>query len=134
MKSKNLILAGIAIVGFGMIMMGFTAPDGWNVPEKYKTMKNAQAGVSDSDDIGLDLYETHCASCHGAEGFGDGKKGENLDTPMRDFTSEEVQGQADGDLYYKTFIGREEMPNFEKKITDEEERWLLVNYLRTLAE
>jgi len=29
-------------------------------------------------------------------------------------------------------FGREEMPNFEKKILDESERWSVVNYLGSL--
>ncbi|RLD80278.1 MAG: cytochrome c, partial [Bacteroidetes bacterium] len=39
-----------------------------------------------------------------------------------------------GGLYYKGIIGRDEMPSFEKKISSKEDRWLLVNYLRTLKE
>ena len=53
---------------------------------------------------------------------------------MRDLSSSEVQGQTDGELYYKSFIGRDEMPNFEKKIRGEEDRWMVVNYMRSLAE
>lgn len=108
--------------------------EGWDIPDKYNNMENQYAGQEDDDEIGDDLFSTHCKSCHGKEGFGDGSKAEELESEMRDFTSEEVQGQSDGVLYYKTFIGMDEMPNFEKKITDEEERWLLVNYIRTLAE
>ena len=53
---------------------------------------------------------------------------------MRDLTSEEVQAQNDGELYYKSIIGRDEMPSFEKKIKGEEDRWMVINYMRTLAE
>ena len=80
------------------------------------------------------LYSQHCKSCHGKEGYGDGNKAGELETEMRELSSEDVQSQADGELYYKTIIGRDEMPNFEKKIPAEEDRWLLVNYLRTLEE
>jgi len=53
---------------------------------------------------------------------------------MRDLTGEGVQSQSDGELYYKSIIGRDEMPNFEKKIRGEEDRWMVINYLRSIAE
>ena len=96
-------------------------------------MKNKFAG-GDEDGIGEELYSKHCKSCHGKEGYGDGTKSKELKTAMRDFSGEEVQSQTDGELYYKGIIGRDEMPNFEKKITDDEERWMVVNYIRSLAE
>lgn len=132
MRIKKIIL--IVIVGIAILTMSFVVQNPWEVPAKYKTMENPYADVEDEYEIGIDLYETHCASCHGDEGFGDGKKAESLETVMRDLTSDAVQEQTDGELYYKSIIGRDEMPNFEKKISDEEERWMLVNYLRMLAE
>jgi len=53
---------------------------------------------------------------------------------LGDFSAEEFQEQTDGTLFYKMTNGRDDMPNFEKKIVDEEDRWLIVNYLRTLKE
>ena len=103
----------------------------WEVPAKYKSMENPYVG-EDSDGIGEDLFKQHCKSCHGSEGYGDGSKAAQLESEMRDFTSEEVQSQTDGELYYKSIIGRDEMPNFEKKIRNEEDRWMLINYIRTL--
>jgi len=131
---KSVLIILMVLVGTAFITLAFTSPDEWIVPDKYKTMKNPYADTEDDDEIGLDLYDTHCKSCHGDEGYGDGKKANTLETEMRDLTSEEVQGQTDGELYYKSIIGRDEMSNFEKKIADEEERWLLINYLRQLAE
>ena len=109
-----------------------TAQDKWDVPAKYKSMKNPQKASKDADGVGKALYKQHCASCHGKEGYGDGKKSGELDTEMRELGSKAVQAQTDGELYYKSFIGRDEMPNFTKKIASKEDQWLLVNYLRTL--
>ncbi|MFY0653161.1 MAG: cytochrome c [Cyclobacteriaceae bacterium] len=133
-KNLNSILLIGAVTVFIITLVSFSAPqEDWIVPAKYKTMKNATDGTDD-DDIGKDLYMKHCKSCHGKEGYGDGTKANELETEMRDITLEEVQGQNDGELYYKSIIGREEMPNFEKKIRDEEDRWLVVNFMRSLAE
>lgn len=128
---KNYLLIVIAISVFTLVSFTFSSDD-WEVPAKYKSMENEFAG-EDEDGIGEDLFKQHCRSCHGKEGYGDGSKAKELETDIRDLTSEEVQAQTDGELYYKGFIGRDEMPNFEKKIKDDEDRWMVVNYLRGLA-
>jgi mono/diheme cytochrome c family protein len=134
LKPMKTSLFFATVAAFALALVSFTTPqDKWVVPEKYKTMANEFAG-SDEDGIGEELYNQHCKSCHGREGYGDGTKSKELETEMRDFTSEEVQAQKDGELYYKSFIGRDEMPNFEKKISDDEDRWMVINYLRSLAE
>ena len=134
MKTKlNSMLTFVAIAAFTFALVAFTAPqDDWEVPAKYKNMENKYAG-DDADGVGEDLYKQHCRSCHGKEGFGDGTKAAELETEIRDFTSPEVQAQTDGELYYKAIIGKDEMPNFEKKIRNEEDRWMVVNYIRALA-
>jgi hypothetical protein len=40
--------------------------------------------------------------------------------------------QTDGSLYYKTIFGRDDMPSFEKKIVEEEDRWMVVNYIKKM--
>jgi hypothetical protein len=63
--------------------------------------------------------------------MGDGKKADELDTPMFDLGRKEYKEQLPGVKYYQSFIGRDEMPNFEKKIPDEEDRWYIINYMDT---
>lgn len=136
LKNFNLLFVVALLTGGSFIFLSMTSSvlEDWPVPAKYKSMENPYAGNKDVDKIGKDLYNQHCKSCHGKEGYGDGNKAGELDTEMRDFTIEDVQSQTDGELYYKAIIGRNEMPNFEKKIPSKEDQWLLVNYLRTLEE
>ena len=77
------------------------------------------------------LWAKYCKSCHGSVGLGDGPKAKQLGTFPGDFATEDFQGQAEGVIYYKSFIGRDEMPNFESKLPDDEDRWAVVNYMRT---
>jgi hypothetical protein len=35
-------------------------------------------------------------------------------------------------MFYKITEGRDDMPSFKKKIPEAEERWALVNFMRTL--
>jgi len=134
MKARYLL--SLILVAFIISIMAFNKPfsesESWEVPAKYKKMKNPYAGVEDPDRVGKTLYVVHCKSCHGKTGMGDGTKSKSLDTPIPDFTKKDVQCQTDGELYYKTIFGRDEMPSYEKKIRDEEDRWLLVNYIRKL--
>jgi mono/diheme cytochrome c family protein len=139
MKTNYKNLLGLAFLAvFTLTILSFTMPTGtnddWGMPAKYKTMENPYAEDGDADDIGADLFKQHCRSCHGKEGYGDGSKAGELETEMRELGSEDVQAQSDGELFYKSIIGRDEMPNFEKKIRSEEDQWMVINYLRTLAE
>ena len=68
----------------------------------------------------------------GNKGKGDGVGAVALKTLVGDFTSSEFKQQTPGELYFKFVKGRNEMPNFEKKIADEEDRWAVVMYIQTL--
>lgn len=133
MKIKNTILIGIflSIFVFFSFNIENTIQDNWVVPTKYKTMKNPTKTTKENIAIGKTLYNKHCKSCHGNKGMGNGPKTMNLDTKIRDLRSHEFKSQKQGEIYYKSFIGRNEMPNFEKKITDIEDRWFIVNYINT---
>ena len=105
----------------------------WVVPDKYEKLQNPTDAEEDLD-IGEELYMKHCKSCHGKEGLGDGSKAAEQEGDLGDFSSEEFQAQSDGALFYKTTTGRDDMPNYDKKIPEDEDRWLVVNYMRTLGE
>ena len=125
-----LIMLGLILV-FGSAFV-LIDQDPWPVPPEYEEMVNPIEADDESLDIGKALYKKHCLSCHGKEGLGDGTKAAQLDTPCGDFSSDEFNEQSDGALFYKSWIGRDEMPNFEKKIPDEEDVWHIVNYMRTM--
>ena len=108
-----------------------TSTSSWVVPAKYQTMKNPTSPKVDLA-IGKSLYTKHCKSCHGSEGFGDGVKAKEMKGDLGDFSTKKFQAQTDGALYYKTTFGRDDMPAFNKKLPSDEDRWLIVNYLRTL--
>ena len=128
---KIFTLVGI----FTFISFSFTSvmQDKWVVPAKYVSMKNPVPADQDLS-TGKSLYEKHCKSCHGKEGYGDGTKAEGLKGDLGDFSTEEFQKQTDGELFYKTTFGRDDMPEYSKKIPDDEDRWLVVNYMRSLKE
>ena len=118
---KNLLFLGV----ISLAMLSFTGilQDEWVVPDKYQNMKNPTDPEEDLS-IGKSLYSKHCQSCHGKEGYGDGKKANEVEGDLGDFSSEEFQAQSDGALFYKTTFGREDMPEYTKKMPDDEDRFL----------
>lgn len=132
MKPYVIILIVITgMLGASFTFKAFQEQKPWPVPENYKTMKNPVASNAESLAEGKALWGTHCKSCHGTKGMGDGPKAAQLKTEAGDFTKANVQAQSDGALFYKTSEGRDDMPSFKKKIPDADERWSIVNYMRT---
>ena len=127
------ILSFLGIVLIVLVSFNSFIQEEWKVPAKYQTMKNPVAPATDAA-IGKSLYTKHCKSCHGSKGLGDGPKAAEMDGDLGDFSSKEFQAQSDGSLFYKTTIGRDDMPEFTKKLPNDEDRWLIVNYMRTLKE
>lgn len=126
-------LAILGIICFVLYSFTSVVQDEWKVPAKYEKMKNPTDPSVDLA-IGKTLYNKHCKSCHGKTGLGDGPKADEVDGDLGDFSTGEFQSQSDGAIFYKSYIGRDDMPNYEKKIPDEEDVWLIVNYVRTLGD
>ncbi|HSN59880.1 MAG TPA: cytochrome c [Ferruginibacter sp.] len=105
---------------------------GWAVPANYKTMKSPYPNDKESIALGKSIYGTHCKSCHGSKGEGNGPKANTIDTKMRSFLIPAFRSQSQGEIFYKSMVGRKDMPRFEKKIPDKEEQWAVVHYIMSL--
>ncbi|GAB4577897.1 MAG: hypothetical protein Fur0022_06290 [Anaerolineales bacterium] len=85
---------------------------------------------------GQAIYRVQCIACHGPTGRGDGPVGLTLIPPPADLYQHTQPGvHPDGRLYgwiTNGFPGSSQMPAFKNILTDEE-RWHLVNYIRTFA-
>ena len=129
---KKILFILVVIMGLASISFTVGDPKPWIVPDAAKNKKNPVASDAQTLATGKTLYTTHCKSCHGAKGMGDGPKAAHLKTEAGDFTKATFQSQTDGTLFYKTSEGRDDMPSFKKKVPDEDDRWALVNFMRTL--
>ena len=134
MKRIMILNAGLFLVSIILMSLSNNSlqDDAWPVPAKYSKMSNPYASAQDEDQIGKELYMVHCKSCHGSKGMGDGTKAKTLETEVTDLTTESFKSQTDGEVYYKSIMGKDDMPSFENKIKEDEDRWLLVNYLKKL--
>lgn len=97
----------------------------WVVPAESKNVKNPSAYNLDNVKRGKDLYMQNCKSCHGDPGKNNGLP---LVPHPPDITSEQMQKNTEGELYFKITHGRGPMPQFQTNISDDD-RWRLVNYI-----
>jgi cytochrome c6 len=75
------------------------------------------------------LYKTKCAACHGPDGAANTPAGKKLET--RSFMLPEIMKSPDKELIEVTSKGKNKMPAFDKKLTDEQIK-SLVGYVREL--
>ncbi len=124
------------LLGISLILAAWPAahgPKNWPVPEDAAKLKNPVPATEASLAAAKALYLERCAQCHGEEGKGDGPEAAMYDVKPADFTDPHMMGEmTEGEIFWKISEGRRPMPSFKKQLT-EEQRWQLVNYLRTLA-
>lgn len=130
-KPNQMFVLTVLLLFSFLALIAYGQATNWEVPKKYKRMSNPFADNTEDVFIGKAVYKKHCYSCHGGSGIGNGPEASKLKTPVGNFSKSEFQSQSDGALYYKIIFGRGEMPAYEKKIRSEEDRWQLINYLRT---
>ncbi len=86
---------------------------------------------------GKELYGVFCSSCHGAQGKGDGHLYTSKLFPAKPTSLVEayVQNKKDGEIYFVITKGSISglMGPHGSQITPDE-RWMIINYIRTLAQ
>ena len=125
-KSLSIAVAAITLLAWaGVAVVSAQGP--WVAPAEAKAIKNPVKGVGNAKKS----VETNCVSCHGASGKGDGPAAAALPPPKpANWTSAAVQKETDGEIFWKMSNGRGAMPPW--KHLPEQERWEIVNYIRTL--
>jgi len=110
----------------------------WELPEDADKTKNPTAASPESIAKGKELYlertKGNCIFCHGETGSGNEANLAKLRRKPADLTSKErMTAMTDGEVFWKISKGIQGiMPAGDKRMT-EEERWHVVNYVRTLA-
>ena len=84
-------------------------------------------GAMAQDDAAA-LYKAKCQVCHGPDGKGSAV-GQKIG--VRDFHSPEVAKESDAELFTITKDGKNKMPKFDGKLTDDQIK-ALVKYIRSL--
>lgn len=126
MKNRLFIIAGITIAA---VAVAIAAQEHWEAPARASAKKSPVAADAASIGRGKAIYTAECASCHGNSGRGDGPSAKDLEVSPGDMTK--LGSHSDGALFWKISEGKKPMPSFAKKLT-EQQRWEVINYLRTL--
>ncbi len=108
-----------------------SAQKNWTVPKQAEVMSNPFEVNAEGIKAGQKIYKSLCASCHGIAGKGDVIAMQSLNPKPTNFTADVFQHQTDGTIYWKISEGRGMMASY-KGMLSEEQRWQVVNYLRTL--
>ncbi len=104
----------------------------WVAPKDADALQNPVKDNATATAEGKKLYVQMCSVCHGEKGRGDGIAAAGLTPRPADHSSEKTQMQTDGAIYWKMTNGRPPMAAYKTSLKDEQ-RWALVNYIRTLA-
>lgn len=100
------------------------------VPADYAGKTNPLG--SDAATEGAKIFKTNCATCHGAQGHGDGPAGQSLDPKPKNLA--DLQAIVDDDfLFWRVSEGKPgtSMVGW-KGILKEEQIWQVVSFIRTL--
>src|SRR5689334_22131487 len=107
---QTLMRLALIVSTFFFVTIAFgqhTAP--WTVPEAAKAKKNPFTPDASSLARGKNSYKIECLRCHGKEGRGDGPNAMKIDKTVADLSSDKIQEQADGELFWKISEGRRPM-------------------------
>mgnify|MGYP001447081866 CR=1 FL=1 len=107
------------------------AQESWTAPEESKKIVNPYEGNQIAAQKGQKLYSKLCWTCHGKNGLGDGPASAGLNPKPKSFVDKDVQTQTDGELFWKLSNGKGMMVPYKHSL-NEEIRWQLINYIRTL--
>lgn len=103
----------------------------WQAPAEFVNMKSPLKVTPDITKKGQYLYKNRCEICHGSEGKGNGPYNDPKWKQATNLASKAVQANTDGELFYKVSTSRDRHPA-SKVLYTEEERWMVVAFLRTL--
>lgn len=129
--SSFTIRALVVIAGLGLALAGTAwGQTPWTAPASEKAKKSPIPASAKVAEQGEKVAKVNCVSCHGSKGKGDGAAAVALNPKPADWTSKRVQDESDGELFWKISTGRGAMPSWRH--LPENDRWALIQYIRTL--
>jgi len=125
----------IATIFFATLVVLFStsiySQSTWKAPKSADEIKNPFKNDVAATKKGKKMFNQLCVICHGAKGKGDGIAGMALNPRPASFITKAFSSQTDGAIFWKITEGNAPMASY-KDLISKEERWQLINYLRTL--
>lgn len=110
--------------------VGSVPVSGKELVSQESELKNPTAPTAESVARGKTLFEINCIICHGQTSAERGLVGKKLVPPPPGLDQNMVKGLSDSTIFKAITLGFGRMPVFKDKLLPEE-RWSLVNFLRT---
>ena len=110
----------------------------WDLPEDADKTKNPVPATPESIAKGKELYmardKGNCIFCHGEKGSGNEANLPRLRRKPADLTNKErMAAMSDGEIFWKITKGIPGiMPAGENRMKEAEERWHIVNWVKTM--
>lgn len=116
-----------------------TAPVGFK-PYKYHlnpsaaeaALRNPLVGDAKVLELGRMKYDTYCAVCHGIQGKGDGTVSKKMAIQVPALVSDKARGFNDARIFHIITDGQGVMSSYAYQLVNENDRWAIVNYIRSL--
>jgi mono/diheme cytochrome c family protein len=104
----------------------------WTIPEGAAAEHSPLSPAPDVLKKGESLYKSHCVTCHGPKGLGDGPDVDKKDRANKP-ANLVLSRNPEGVVFYKVWNGRQEpkMPAFKSRMT-KDEVWSVVTYVVSL--
>jgi len=140
MKTENTVrgrwmATALAVMAAALFFAGWASAhdEKWVAPAEAKKLKNPVAPTPENLSAARAIYMDKCANCHGDKGLGDGPEAGMYDVQPSNLADAHMMSEmTDGEIFWKIGEGNKPMPSFKKQLSDEQ-RWQVVNYVRTLA-
>lgn len=110
----------------------FAQPSAWKAPAFVDTIRNPVPFSGPEMEDAKKIYNTTCWTCHGMDGKGTGPASVAINPKPADHTSQAVQSESDGALFWKISVGKGNMQPYRTLLTVKQ-RWALVNFIRTFS-
>jgi len=121
----------LIILALTSCSLSFAQNSTWEAPIEANALKSPITADDKAIAKGKKIYYQVCAVCHGRSGIGNGPNAKTLKRKPADHTSEAVQSQSDGALYWKISKGNDPMPSYIE-VFSKTQRWQVIAYIRTL--
>lgn len=127
--------AAVRLPPEGTVPVGYKPyPYHLNPDAAVAKLKNPYAGNMSPEilEMGRKKFETYCAVCHGYEGAGDGPVAPKMALKPPALVSEKVVGYPDARIFHIITDGQGVMASYAYQLVEENDRWAIVNYVRSL--
>ncbi len=133
LQLRKLVFATLLALICTVIIFALYQNRPWAIPEAAKLRKNPIQSSPAALAAARSIYLDKCANCHGQTGKGDGPDANSYyPTPASLADPKRMDARSDGEIFYQISQGRKPMPSFQKRL-NEEQRWQLVLFVRSLA-